>query len=90
MNERKKPKKPNQEEINRQVRQLMNKPGWDPRRHVSEQPLEALQRLDQEARNEEIFADASTQCESCQVLRAKLHDETALCQEHLAQAMGFD
>ena len=89
MNERKKPKKPNQDELNRQVRKLMNKPGWDPKRHVSEQPLEALRRLDQEARNEEIFEAQSTQCEQCLALRAEQGDETALCQEHLAQAMGF-
>lgn len=90
MNERKKPKKPNQDELNRQVRKLMNKPGWDPKRHVSEQPLEALRRLDQEARNEEIFDGASAQCQQCEALRATLKDETALCPEHLAKAMGFD
>lgn len=78
--------KPSQEEINREVKKLMNKPGWDPRRHVSEQPLEALQRLDQEARNDEIF---ELECEACLEARAQTGDQSALCAEHLAQAMGF-
>lgn len=78
--------KPSQEEINREVKKLMNKPGWDPRRHVSEQPLEALQRLDQESRNDEIF---ELECEACLEARTQTGDQSALCAEHLAQAMGF-
>lgn len=54
----------------------------------SSDPMEKLMQLDQEARNEEVFEESEA-CEACTRLRQKTNDETALCEEHLAEAMGF-
>lgn len=51
-------------------------------------PMERLMELDQEARNEDVFGEAEV-CESCLRARRKTEDESALCEEHLAEAMGF-
>ncbi len=74
------------EEVQRAARLLRSKQGWDPTKRASEAPQEALRRLDQEARNEDIYA---SQCEACTSTREDSGDPTALCPEHLADAMGF-
>ena len=56
--------------------------------HQPVDPMEKLMALDQEARNEEVFTE-SQECEACARLRRKTDDESALCEVHLAEAMGF-
>lgn len=66
---------------------LRAKPGWDPRAQRSERPEERLRQLGQEARGEAAYARAGA-CEACAAARRALGDETALCDKHLAEAMG--
>lgn len=72
----------------RGARALRGRPGWDPTAHVRESPQDALQRLDQEARDAAAYADADA-CSACAKLRAASGDATALCETHMAAAMGF-
>ena len=50
--------------------------------------MEALQRLDQELANERVYGESGA-CQACVEAREESGDETALCQEHFAEAMGF-
>lgn len=79
-------KKMSAEEVQRAARLLRSRQGWDPTKRASEAPADALRRLDQEARNEDIYA---TECEACRQARDEASDPTALCEAHLAEAMGF-
>lgn len=71
-----------------ELRRLRQKPGWDPAKHVTEAPLEQLMRLEQEARDALVY-DAATTCAACTTARTTTADPTALCDAHLAEAMGF-
>lgn len=51
-------------------------------------PMEKLQQLDQEARGDRVYG-ASEECPDCVAVRQKSGDDTALCEAHLAEAMGF-
>ena len=51
-------------------------------------PMQKLRELDQEARGERVY-DESTECQACIVVRVSSGDDTALCETHLADAMGF-
>jgi len=55
---------------------------------VGRDPMEKLQELDQEARDERVYGEAE-QCQACTKARVESDDETALCDTHLAEAMGF-
>jgi hypothetical protein len=81
-------RRPNAAEVAAEVRKLKQRQGWDPARFVSETPMERLQQLDQELKDEQVYAAASG-CAACDAARAKVHDATALCDKHLAEAMGF-
>lgn len=67
---------------------LRQKPGWDPKAYSPKNPEEALRQLGQESRNEAAYASAAV-CTECARLRQELQDETALCETHLAAAMGL-
>ena len=75
-------------DLEREVRRLRNKPGWDPRKLARQDPLDKLAQINQELRSERTYDDADA-CEACAAARAEQGDETALCDEHLAAAMGF-
>jgi hypothetical protein len=81
-------RRPSGAEIAAEVRRLKQKQGWDPARMVSETPMERLQQLDQELKDEQVYAAASG-CDACDVARKKSGDASALCDKHLAEAMGF-
>ncbi len=70
------------------VRKLRAKPGWDPAKHVTESPEDALMRLDQESRSGAVYSQGEV-CEACAEARTDAADESALCPTHLAAAMGF-
>lgn len=55
---------------------------------VGNDPMEKLRQLDQQARDERVY-DESGECAACRTARADSGDDTALCQTHLADAMGF-
>jgi hypothetical protein len=59
---------------------------WDPSTFRAKDPLEKLQEL---AAAEAGGMSATVDCEACRRERERLGDETALCAEHLAKAMGF-
>lgn len=67
------------------ARRLRNDPAWQA---LQRDPQERLRELDQRERDARVYADA-TGCEQCDALRAESGDETALCPDHLAEAMGF-
>ena len=75
-------------ELDAEVRKLRTKKGWDPTKLTREEPLEALQRLDQEYASQEAY-DGSSECPDCVALRESSGDPSALCDVHLARAMGF-
>lgn len=72
------------------VRALKNKPGWDVESFVpaSARAQERLMELDQQSRDEKVY-DQARRCEGCEALRERSGDTTALCETHLAEAMGF-
>lgn len=72
------------------VRALKNKPGWDVANFVpaSARAQERLMELDQQSRDAKVF-DEAQRCEGCESLRESTKDATALCETHLAEAMGF-
>ena len=70
------------------VRRLKAKPGWDPASRVRESPEGAMARLDQESRSGKVYAEGEA-CQACVAARAEDGDESALCDAHLAAAMGF-
>lgn len=76
-------------DLERQVQRLRQTRGWDPQKFVKESPLEALQRLDQEAQDEQVYEQAQG-CAECTQVRLDTGDETALCDEHLQQALMGD
>jgi hypothetical protein len=80
--------KPGRRTLQAAARALRAKPGWNPDTLARETPQEALRRLDQEARNASLYADADA-CPQCVSTRAALNDPTALCEAHFAAAMGL-
>jgi len=65
---------------------LKNDVFWAPLESTS--PMEKLQNLDQELRTESAFG-AAEKCEECAKKRRFTKDESALCDTHFAEAMGF-
>ena len=70
------------------LRKLKNSPGWDVDAFRSGDPEEGLRELEQKMRGHKAYG-ASEECGPCQTLRRDTGDETALCQLHLAEAMGL-
>lgn len=70
------------------VRELRNKPGWDPASFVSPDIKEKLLVLDQQSAGERAYSQGES-CAECLAVREKKNDDTALCERHLAEAMGF-
>jgi len=64
---------------------LKSDPAWKP---LPSDPMEKLRELDQQTRDARVYAETN-QCEACRALRESTADETALCETHLAEAMGF-
>ena len=71
------------------LRKLRNQPGWDIEKYQESDPEEGLRQLDQQMRGNRVYGQ-SDHCEACQQTRHKSGDDTALCDEHLAAAMGLD
>lgn len=70
------------------VRKLRRKPGWDPSATPKPNPGQQLRELEQSERTEDSYRKAA-ECEACQLEQEKTGDETALCAEHFAEAMGL-
>jgi|GEM_PF-811601 len=70
------------------LRELKNKPGWDIEAFRSASPEDALRELEQTFRGNRAFSQ-SAECEDCLKIRTQSGDDTALCETHLAAAMGF-
>lgn len=67
------------------ARKLRNDPAWAA---VAKDPAQKLRELDQELRGARVYGE-SDECPACVKAREAAGDETALCDEHLAEAMGF-
>jgi hypothetical protein len=70
------------------AQKLKNQAGWDTSKFKAKDPMEKLQELVAKEAAEGM-AKAGEECEDCRKTREELNDETALCQTHLAKAMGF-
>lgn len=64
---------------------LARDPAW---KTVQSDPMQRLRELDQQARGERVF-DEAQECAACRAAREETGDESALCETHLAEAMGF-
>ena len=67
---------------------LRSKPGWDPKALQKDNPEDALRDLGQSERTEKAYSGENT-CDACKVAKEKSSDDTALCEDHFAQLMGF-
>ena len=72
--------------LKEQARRLRQKKGWDPRKLAGKDPAQLMRQLDQESANAQVYTQ---ECDACLEERSRAGDDTALCPEHLAQAMGF-
>lgn len=79
---------PSKKDIRTEAARLRRRPGWNPHQRVTTDPMEQLRALDQERQNERTYDD-STDCQLCQEQRQETDDPSALCEEHLQQALGF-
>ncbi len=71
------------------LRRLQQKPGWNPAAG-SDRPDAATQLRDLgDATRRERTYDGAADCADCGKERAATGDETALCEAHLADAMGL-
>ena len=70
------------------VAKLRAKPGWDPQKVERDSPERALERLASETATSAAYAEAPA-CKECLARQAELGDRSALCDTHLAQAMGL-
>ncbi len=71
------------------LRALKNKPGWDVDAYRNRDPQQGLRQLEQSMRGHRTYEDAQS-CTDCEAIRQDSDDETALCDRHLAEAMGLD
>ena len=65
---------------------LRTDPAWSA--PLSSDPMAKLMELNQQARDQRVFGESEA-CEACVATRAQTGDETALCDTHLAEVMGF-
>lgn len=70
------------------LRELKGKPGWDVSAFTQRDVQVDLRDFEQQLRGNQVYVEAGG-CDDCNVLRKKTKDDTALCDEHLAEAMGF-
>lgn len=70
------------------VKALRRKAGWDPRALQKASPADQLRELEQSESTRGSYRKAAA-CEACQAARQKTGDDTALCPEHFAEAMGL-
>lgn len=82
-------KKPSRKSAREAAHALRQKSEWDTRKFVAKDPLEKLRELDAAERPERVYKETEA-CDSCMEQREVSGDETALCQTHLAQAMGLE
>lgn len=81
-------KRQKRQSIRHGAHNLRNKPGWDPTNFERDDPLERLRDLSQQERTEASF-NAAAGCAACQKEAETSGKDDALCQTHLAEAMGF-
>ena len=74
--------------IAREGAQKLKGTDWDPSGFVAKSPIERLQELAAQEAGQAAYSE-NMECAECVAERQKTGDETALCQKHLAEAMGF-
>ncbi len=67
---------------------LRNDPSWSTDGFTAKDPMEKLRELEAAEKAADALKAASS-CEACASAQAETGDETALCDDHLAEAMGF-
>jgi len=81
-------KRQKRQSIRHGAHQLRSKAGWDPTNFERDDPMERLRDLSQAERTESSFR-AAGECEACKAATLESGRDDALCQTHLAEAMGF-
>ncbi len=66
---------------------MLGRPDWDPANFLAGREAERGE-LGGEGRRERVFGEAEV-CSDCVEARRSSGDESALCERHLAEAMGF-
>ena len=79
-------KRQNRKEARAMAHKLRSDVSWTA--PVSNDPMEKLMALDQQARDQRVYGE-SEECQACLTARAEADDDTALCETHLAEVMGF-
>lgn len=74
--------------ISQGLQQLKGKPGWDIEAFQQRNQGQGLRDLEQKMRDHQVYGEAQA-CQGCVAARQATDDDTALCDHHLAQAMGF-
>ena len=81
-------KRQKRQNIRQGAHALRRKAGWDPAQVERADPLESLRQLSAKERTDATFANAAA-CPACAEMVKTSGQEDALCQIHLAEAMGF-
>ena len=81
-------KRQDRKEARAATHKLRKDPAWSVEGFKPKGPREKLRELETAEKSAEAM-EASSECTACAEVRASSGDETAICQEHLAAAMGF-
>lgn len=74
--------------VNDGVRRLLATPGWNPHDFVAGRESERAPGAPTDSGGRAL--DAAEACEACAEVRRTSHDPDALCERHLAEALGFE
>jgi hypothetical protein len=78
----------NRKQVKAAARALRAKPGWQPSPHTSPNAAEELNRVSELARADKLEETAKA-CPDCLRRRESLGDETAFCDTHMREVLGF-
>ncbi len=75
--------------VNEGVRRLLDTPDWNPQNFLAGREAERGRgEIAGSAKQERVFGEAEA-CAACDEARKDSGDTSALCERHLAEAMGF-
>ena len=72
------------------LKRLGSNPSWQANSLHDQSPQEQLRQLNQDIRTDSIYEpQKKSPCPECSKIRESSADETALCETHLKDVMGF-
>lgn len=81
-------KRQDRKEARAAAHKLRKDPSWNVEGFKAKDPFEKLRELEA-AEKSAAAMESSVECAACTAARDSTGDETALCEDHLAAAMGF-